>query len=244
MNEAVIRVENLGIRFRMDKNKTTNFKEYLVRMLKRQNVYTDFWALRNLSFEVRRGEVIGIIGHNGAGKSTLLKSISRIIEPTEGSIERKGRIVPMLELGSGFDYELTGMENVYLNGAVLGFTRKFIKEHYQEIVDYSEIGDFISMPLKTYSSGMIARLAFSIATMVKPEILIVDEILSVGDERFQEKSYQRMMTLMQGGTTVLFVSHNIKQIRQMCNRVLWLDHGKMRMCGDTEEVCAAYSSQI
>ena len=150
----------------------------------------------------------------------------------------------MLELGSGFDYELTGMENVYLNGAVLGFTRKFIKEHYQEIVDYSEIGDFISMPLKTYSSGMIARLAFSIATMVKPEILIVDEILSVGDERFQEKSYQRMMTLMQGGTTVLFVSHNIKQIRQMCNRVLWLDHGKMRMCGDAEEVCAAYSSQI
>ena len=244
MNEAVIRVENLGIRFRMDKNKTTNFKEYLVRMLKRQNVYTDFWALRNLSFEVRRGEVIGIIGHNGAGTSTLLKSISRIIEPTEGSIERKGRIVPMLELGSGFDYELTGMENVYLNGAVLGFTRKFIKEHYQEIVDYSEIGDFISMPLKTYSSGMIARLAFSIATMVKPEILIVDEILSVGDERFQEKSYQRMMTLMQGGTTVLFVSHNIKQIRQMCNRVLWLDHGKMRMCGDAEEVCTAYSSQI
>lgn len=244
MDEAVIRVENLGIRFRMDKNKTTNFKEYLVRMLKRQNAYTDFWALRNLSFEVRRGEVIGIIGHNGAGKSTLLKSISRIIEPTEGSIERKGRIVPMLELGSGFDYELTGMENVYLNGAVLGFTRKFIKEHYQEIVDYSEIGDFISMPLKTYSSGMIARLAFSIATMVKPEILIVDEILSVGDERFQEKSYQRMMTLMQGGTTVLFVSHNIKQIRQMCNRVLWLDHGKMRMCGDAEEVCTAYSSQI
>lgn len=244
MDEAVIRVENLGIRFRMDKNKTTNFKEYLVRMLKRQNVYTDFWALRNLSFEVRRGEVIGIIGHNGAGKSTLLKSISRIIEPTEGSIERKGRIVPMLELGSGFDYELTGMENVYINGAVLGFTRKFIKEHYQEIVDYSEIGDFISMPLKTYSSGMIARLAFSIATMVKPEILIVDEILSVGDERFQEKSYQRMMTLMQGGTTVLFVSHNIKQIRQMCNRVLWLDHGKMRMCGDAEEVCTAYSSQI
>ena len=196
MDEAVIRVENLGIRFRMDKNKTTNFKEYLVRMLKRQNVYTDFWALRNLSFEVRRGEVIGIIGHNGAGKSTLLKSISRIIEPTEGSIERKGRIVPMLELGSGFDYELTGMENVYLNGAVLGFTRKFIKEHYQEIVDYSEIGDFISMPLKTYSSGMIARLAFSIATQVNPEVLIVDEVLSVGDAEFQAKSLSRMMEMM------------------------------------------------
>lgn len=243
MDETVIRVENLGIRFRMDKNKTTNFKEYMVRALKRQNVYTDFWALRNLNFEVRRGEVIGIIGHNGAGKSTLLKTISRIIEPTEGSIERQGRIVPMLELGSGFDYELTGMENVYLNGAVLGFTRKFIKEHYQEIVDYSEIGDFISMPLKTYSSGMIARLAFSIATMVKPEILIVDEILAVGDEKFQEKSYQRMMTLMQGGTTVLFVSHNIKQIRQMCSRVLWLDHGKMRMCGDADTVCDAYSGQ-
>ena len=236
----MIRVNDLGVCFRMDRNKTTNLKEYVVRALKRQNSYEEFWALRNISFDVKRGEVVGIIGHNGAGKSTLLKAISRIIEPAEGSIERHGKVVPMLELGSGFDFELTGGENIYLNGAVLGYTKKFIDDNYQAIVDYSEIGDFIRMPLKTYSSGMIARLAFSIATMVKPEILIVDEILSVGDENFQQKSHKRMMKLMQGGTTVLFVSHNLEQIRQMCSKVLWIEHGKMKMFGDTQSVCDQY----
>ena len=241
MDDTVIKVDNLGICFRMDRNKTTNLKEYVVRALKRQNAYDEFWALRNVSFEVKKGEVLGIIGHNGAGKSTLLKAISRIIEPTEGSIERKGNIVPMLELGSGFDYELTGAENIYLNGAVLGYTKQFIDENYQAIIDYSEIGDFIRMPLKTYSSGMIARLAFSIATMVKPEILIVDEILSVGDEGFQRKSHNRMMELMMGGTTVLFVSHSIAQIRQMCTRVLWIEHGKAQKFGETNAICDMYS---
>lgn len=240
MDDTLIKVNNLGICFRMDRNKTTNLKEYVVRALKRQNSYEDFWALRNVSFDVKKGEVLGIIGHNGAGKSTLLKAISRIIDPAEGSIECNGKVVPMLELGSGFDYELSGRENVYLNGAVLGYTKNFIDENYQAIVDYSEIGDFIHMPLKIYSSGMIARLAFSIATMVKPDILIVDEILSVGDEYFQEKSYKRMMELMQGGTTVLFVSHSLAQIRLMCSRVLWIEHGTIQQFGETNQVCDSY----
>lgn len=243
MDDTMIRVNDLGVCFRMDRNKTTNLKEYVVRALKRQNSYEEFWALRNISFDVKRGEVVGIIGHNGAGKSTLLKAISRIIEPAEGSIERHGKVVPMLELGSGFDFELTGGENIYLNGAVLGYTKKFIDDNYQAIVDYSEIGDFIRMPLKTYSSGMIARLAFSIATMVKPEILIVDEILSVGDENFQQKSYKRMTELLLGGTTVLFVSHNIAQIRQMCSRVLWIEHGCIRRFGEAEEICDLYTNK-
>lgn len=240
MSDAIISVKDLGICFRMDRNKTTNLKEYVVRALKRQNSYEDFWALRNISFDVRKGEVLGIIGHNGAGKSTLLKAISHIIEPAEGSLTCNGKVVPMLELGSGFDLELTGSENVYLNGAVMGYTKKFINENYQAIVEYSEIGDFIHMPLKTYSSGMIARLAFSIATMVKPEILIVDEILSVGDENFQTKSYKRMMELMQGGTTVLLVSHDLSKIRSVCSKVLWIEHGKTREFGDTNRICDLY----
>lgn len=243
MDDTMIRVNDLGVCFRMDRNKTTNLKEYVVRALKRQNSYEEFWALRNITFDVKKGEVVGIIGHNGAGKSTLLKVISRIIEPAEGNIECYGRVVPMLELGSGFDYELTGGENIYLNGAVLGYTKKFIDDNYQAIVDYSEIGDFIHMPLKTYSSGMIARLAFSIATMVKPEILIVDEILAVGDEQFQMKSYHRMMNLMKGGTTVLFVSHNIGQIKQMCSRVLWIEHGQIQGFGETQLVCDQYQAR-
>lgn len=244
MKEPIIQIDDLGICFRMDRNRTTNLKEYVVRMLKGQNRFEAFWALRHISFTVQRGEVVGIIGHNGAGKSTLLKTISRIIVPTEGSVTRRGRVVPMLELGSGFDYELTGRENVFLNGAVLGYTKKFLKEHYQAIVDYSEIEDFINMPMKTYSSGMVARLAFSIATMVKPEILIVDEILAVGDAHFQEKSYKRMMELMSSGTTVLFVSHNIEQIKGICSRVLWIEHGQMKFFGDTEEGCKLYEKSL
>lgn len=243
MKKTMIRVDDLGICFRMDRNKTTNLKEYVVRALKRQNSYEEFWALRNITFEVEKGEVIGIIGHNGAGKSTLLKTISRIFEPSEGTVERAGKVVPMLELGSGFDFELTGAENVYLNGAILGYTKKFIDKNYQAIVDYAEIGDFIRMPMKTYSSGMTARLAFSIATMVKPEILIVDEILSVGDESFKKKSGRRMMELMRGGSTVLFVSHDTDQIREMCSRTLWIERGHMRMFGDTRAVCDQYQAK-
>ena len=239
-NEPVIHVDNLGICFRMDSHKTTSLKEWTIRALKRERKMYDFWAIRNISFDLSKGDVLGIVGRNGAGKSTLLKAVSGIIVPTEGTVQCHKPVVPMLELGSGFDYELSGTENIYLNGAVLGYQKEYIRERYQEIVDYAEIGEFIHMPLKVYSSGMIARLAFSIATVIRPEILIVDEILAVGDEKFQKKSYERMMELMTRGTTVLFVSHNIAQIRMMCTKVLWLHQGKMMQYGGTAEVCDAY----
>ena len=209
-------------------------------LIKGKLKYKDFWALRDVSFSVHPGEVLGIIGHNGAGKSTVLKVISGILKPTSGSVSVHGNIVPMLELGSGFDFDLTGRENIFLNGAILGYSRKFLNEKYDDIVAFSELGEFIEMPIRNYSSGMLMRLAFSIATVVNPEILIVDEILAVGDESFQRKSRQRMMELMSGGTTVLFVSHSLEQIREMCDRVLWLDHGQVKMIGEAQEVCDAY----
>ena len=240
---VMIRAEDLGVRYRLDLNRNTNLKEYVIHALKRQNRYRDFWALRHVSFEVRRGEVLGIIGVNGAGKSTLLKVISGILKPTEGRVDRGARVVPMLELGSGFDTDLTGLENIYLNGAILGYSKEQLDRKKDEIIAYSELGEFIGMPLKTYSSGMLSRLAFSIASVIEPEILIVDEILAVGDERFQAKSRARMMALMSGGTTVLYVSHDLAQVREMCTRVLWLDHGEARMMGETQAVCDAYQGR-
>ena len=201
-NNSIIRVENVSMRFRMANDRVTSIKEMVTKMLKRQVEYKDFWALKNVSFDVKRGEVIGLIGRNGAGKSTILKIISGILKPTEGSVYRGGGIVPMLELGSGFDYDLTGKENIYLNGAVLGYSKEFLESRYNDILEFSELGEFINTPIRNYSSGMLMRLAFSIATVVNPEILIVDEILSVGDENFQKKSHARMMELMAGGTTV------------------------------------------
>ena len=192
---------------------------------------------------MEKGDVLGIIGHNGAGKSTLLKVISGIMKPTKGTVEAKGNIVPMLELGSGFDMELSGRENIFLNGAILGYTEKFLKSKYDEIVEFSELGDFIEAPIRTYSSGMLARLAFSVACVVEPEILIVDEILSVGDADFQEKSRKRMMELMTGGTTVFFVSHSLEQIKEMCNKVLWLEHGQVIEMGSTQNVCNKYQGE-
>ena len=209
-------------------------------MLKGKIHFKEFWALKNVSFQVKKGEVVGIIGRNGAGKSTILKIISGIMKPTGGNVVRNGNIVPMLELGSGFDMDLTGRENIFLNGAILGYSKAFLTEKYEEILNFSELGEFIDMPIRNYSSGMLMRLAFSIATVVNPEILIVDEILAVGDENFQRKSRARMMELMSGGTTVLFVSHDLSQIREMCNRVVWLDNGTTKMVGDTKDVCDAY----
>lgn len=239
-NNSIIRVENVSMRFRMANDRVTSIKEMVTKMLKRQVEYKDFWALKNVSFDVKRGEVIGLIGRNGAGKSTILKIISGILKPTEGSVYRGGGIVPMLELGSGFDYDLTGKENIYLNGAVLGYSKEFLESRYNDILEFSELGEFINTPIRNYSSGMLMRLAFSIATVVNPEILIVDEILSVGDENFQKKSHARMMELMAGGTTVLYVSHNLDQIREMCNRVVWLENHTVKMFGDFKEVCDAY----
>lgn len=238
--DSIIRVENVSMRFRMDKNKTTSLKEWVVTHLLNKQQYEEFSALNDVSFEVKRGEILGIIGRNGAGKSTLLKVISGIYKPSSGKVVTAGRVAPMLELGSGFDMELSGHDNIFLNGAILGFSEEFLKSKYDEIVAFSELGGFIDMPLKTYSSGMLARLAFSVATVIEPEILIVDEILAVGDAAFQEKSRARMLELMSGGTTVLFVSHSLQQIREMCNWVLWLDHGSVKMLGEAQTICDAY----
>lgn len=236
----MIEVNDVSMHFRLPSDRVTSIKEYAIRMVKRNLSFKEFVALDHVSFDVHKGEVIGLIGHNGAGKSTILKVISGILKPTTGEITLRGNVVPMLELGSGFDMEMTGRENIFLNGAILGYSEDFLQEKYQEIVDFSEIGQFIDIPIRNYSSGMIARLAFAIATVVEPEILIVDEVLSVGDANFQEKSKKRMMELMGGGTTVLFVSHSLDQIREMCDRVVWLDHGKVKMFGNTQEVCDAY----
>lgn len=238
----MIKAEHVSVKYLMTYDRIKSMKEYLVQLVKGKIQYEEFWALRDVSFEVKKGEVLGIIGHNGAGKSTLLKVISGILKPTTGSVQVNGSIVPMLELGSGFDFDLTGRENVFLNGAILGYSEQFLKEKYEEIVAFSELGQFIDVPLRNYSSGMVMRLAFSIATVVNPDVLIVDEILAVGDADFQEKSKKRMLELMGGGTTVLFVSHSLAQIREMCNKAIWLEHGQMKLCGDVQEVCDAYGA--
>ena len=241
---AMIEVSHITMDFRMDRNRTTNLKEYVVNLLTGKRRVEMFHALDDVTFSVPRGSVTGLIGPNGAGKSTILKVISGIYRPTSGSVQVGGQIVPMLELGSGFDADLSGRENILLNGAILGYSKDFLLPKVEAIIDYSELRDFIDMPLKTYSSGMLARLAFSIASVVEPDVLIVDEILSVGDERFQRKSRARMLEMMQStGTTVLFVSHNLTQLREMCDRVIWLDHGRVRDIGSPEEICGAYERE-
>lgn len=215
MSKKIIEVNNVTMRFRLNNDKILSLKEFVTTAVRGKLKFQEFYALSDVSFSVRKGETLGIIGRNGAGKSTLLKVISGILKPTRGEAICKGNVVPMLELGSGFDMDLSGRENIFLNAAILGYDEKFIRQKYDEIVDFSELKDFIEIPIRNYSSGMLARLAFSIASAVNPEILIVDEILSVGDSEFQEKSKKRMLEMMGGGTTVLFVSHNIAQIREM-----------------------------
>lgn len=241
MSETIINAENISVRFRLTDDKILSLKEFTARKLSGKLNYKEFWALKDVCFNVKKGEVVGIIGRNGSGKSTLLKVIAGILKPYEGSIKCGGIIAPMLELGSGFDYDLTGRENVFLNGAILGYGKKFLQNKFDEILEFSELGDFINVPIRNYSSGMMMRLAFSIATLVNPDILIVDEILAVGDTAFQEKCQERMTQMMSGGTTVLIVSHSIQQIRELCSRVIWLESGKIKMIGETEEVCGKYS---
>lgn len=241
-NKTMIEVNDVTMRFHMNLDKILSLKEFVTRKLSGKLDYQDFTALEHVSFTVPRSETFGLIGHNGAGKSTMLKLISGILKPTEGNIVCHGNIVPMLELGSGFDMDLSGRENIFLNGAILGYSEEFLKEKYEEIVAFSELEQFIETPIRNYSSGMLARLAFSVASVVKPEVLIVDEILAVGDAAFQEKSRARMLELMGGGTTVLFVSHSLAQIQEMCQHVVWLEKGRVRMLGRAREVCDAYAA--
>lgn len=235
-----VEVDNVSMRFNMSKDKVDSIKEYLIRLVKRQLFFEEFWALKEVSFSVEKGDVFGIVGLNGSGKSTLLKAISGILKPTEGRVRTEGVISPMIELGAGFDTDLTARENVFLNGSVLGFSRAQMNEKFDEIVEFAELQDFVDVAVKNFSSGMVARLAFSIATVIKPDILIVDEILAVGDFLFQQKCEQRIQELMSGGTTVLIVSHSLEQIERLCHHVLWLEHGRMRMLGNTQEVCDLY----
>ena len=236
----MIYVDNVTMDYRVQQENIKSIKEYLVNTLRGRVTYREFRALDHVSVHVAPGEVLGIIGSNGAGKSTLLKVIAGVLTPTEGAVRINGNIAPMLELGAGFDQDLTARENIFLNGAILGYTKSFLEKRFDEIIAFSELEDFIEQPVRTYSSGMMMRLAFSIATLVEPEVLIVDEILSVGDARFQKKSEERMRRLMSGGTTVLMVSHSSAQIRNLCSRAVWLEGGKVVMDGDAQEVCAAY----
>lgn len=237
----MISVKNVTMRFNLGIEKNNSFKETFINLFKtKKKVNNDFIALKNVSFDVNKGEVVGIVGSNGAGKSTLLKIVSGVMKPTKGKVETNGVISPMIELGAGFDMELTARENVFLNGAVLGYSKEFLESKFEDIVEFSELREFLDVPIKNFSSGMIAKLAFSIATIVNPEILIVDEILSVGDIKFQEKSKNKMMEMIKGGTTVLFVSHSLEQIRELCTKTIWLEHGEVQMIGDTKEVCDRY----
>lgn len=236
----IIILQDVSVQYRVPKERIGTFKEYAIRTLQRRVKFTKFLALKDVNLTVYRGEVFGIIGNNGAGKSTMLKVISRVLRPTKGRVQLYGKIAPLLELGAGFHPELTGRENVYLNGALLGYNQDEMDAVFDEIVEFSELRDFIDAPLRTYSSGMYARLGFAVATAHVPEILIVDEILSVGDEAFQKKCNDRMQNYQDQGCTVLIVSHGLAKIQDMCNRVLWLDHGQVQMIGEPAEVIAAY----
>ena len=237
----MINLNNVTMKFNLGIDKTFSLKKLFIKIFSfKREKKSYFYALQNINLDVKKGEVIGLIGSNGAGKSTLLKVVAGVMKPSSGSVETCGKICPMIELGAGFDMELTARENIYLNGAVMGYTKEFLDSKFQEIVDFSELHDFLDVPVKNFSSGMVARLAFSIATIVEPDILIVDEILSVGDVSFQAKSGAKMQEMIKGGTTVLFVSHSTEQIKKLCNKVVWLDHGKIVEIGDSEIVCNKY----
>ena len=241
---VMVDVDHVTIRFNLASQKIDNLKEYLIKLIKRELMFQEFLAVQDISFQVRQGEAWGLIGSNGSGKSTMLKAISGIIKPYKGSVTVNGSVAPLIELGAGFDAECTARENIFLNGCVLGHSQKFMQEHFDEIVEFAEIEKFLDSPVKNFSSGMKARLGFSIATMVKPDILIVDEILSVGDYKFRKKCEQRMQELLGGGTTLLYVSHNIDEVKRLCDHVIWIDHGKTRMIGETAAVCDAYMEEM
>lgn len=239
---TMIRLVDVSMMFNMSSERIDNIKEYAIRLIKRELMFKQFWALKHISFELEKGDSLGIVGLNGAGKSTLLKLIAGVMKPTEGSIYTGGGIAPLIELGAGFDDDLSAEENIYLNGAILGYSREYMKDRYDEIIEFAELKEFTQIPLKNYSSGMKARLGFAVATMNVPDILILDEVLSVGDYKFQEKSFKRTQEILSSGATVMFVSHSVSQVRNVCKKALWLDNGEMKMYGDVEEVCTAYEN--
>ena len=240
-NKVMVQVNNVSMKFNLSSEKFDSFKEYVIKSLKKQVSFDEFWALQDVSFEIYKGDALGLIGLNGSGKSTMLKTIAGVLKPTKGSVKVYGSVAPLIELGAGFDMDLTARENVFLNGALLGYRRSEMEQYYDDIVWFSELKDFMDVPVKNFSSGMISRLAFAIATIGTPDILIVDEVLSVGDFRFQEKCELRIQKMMDKGTTILFVSHSIEQVKKICNKIVWLEHGHLKMFGDTQKICDIYS---
>lgn len=238
--KSMVTVKGVSMVFNLATEKVDSLKEYVLKLAKHELMMQKFYALQDINLEIQQGESVALIGANGSGKSTLLKVIAGVLHPTTGTAQVNGSVAPMIELGAGFDPELTARENVFLNGAVLGHSRRFMEEHFNSIIDFAELWEFVDVPVKNYSSGMVARLGFAIATETKADVLIVDEVLSVGDFRFQEKCEKRIAEMMEGGTTLLFVSHSTKQVRQLCRKAVWLKKGKIQMVGDVDEVCDAY----
>ena len=238
--DIIIKVDHVSMKFNLANEKYDNFKEYFIKSLKKQVSYDEFWALEDVSFDVYKGDSLGLIGLNGSGKSTMLKTIAGVLKPTKGKVTVYGNVAPLIELGAGFDFDLTASENIYLNGAILGHSRKVMEGYYDDIVEFSELKDFMDVPVKNFSSGMVSRLAFAIATIGTPDILIVDEVLSVGDFRFQKKCEARIQNMMEKGTTILFVSHSLEQVKSICNKIVWLEHGHMKRFGDVDEICEEY----
>ena len=242
--EVVIRADNLGIKYNLSEQKIDDLKDYVIKALKGELNYNEFWALKNVSFSINAGDHVGILGLNGAGKSTLLKALAGVLKPTEGSVMTKGRIVPLLELGAGFDRQYTGAENIYLYGAVLGYSRKFINSKFDEIVAFSELEDFIHVPVKNYSSGMKSRLGFAVATAMQADILILDEVLAVGDAKFKKKCEDKLQEMFGGGTTVLFVSHSLSQVKKLCDKAILLEHGRVAAYGKTARIAQLYERRM
>lgn len=241
---VAVKVENVSMLFNLNKEKIDNLKEYFIKLITRKLHYTEFWALTDVSFEIEKGERLGVLGFNGAGKSTLLKVVAGVLKPTKGTVFVDGVIAPMIELGAGFDMNYSGKENVYLYGATMGYSRKFIAEKYDEIVSFSELEDFMDVPVKNYSSGMRARLGFAIATAVCPEVLILDEVLSVGDAKFKKKSEAKIQSMFDRGVTVMFVSHNTDQVRRLCTKAILLEKGRLIASGTADEVCDIYEQKV
>lgn len=242
MKEIMIKVDRVSMKFNLASEKIDGIKEYLIRSLKKKIVYNEFWALKDVSFEVEKGDSLGIIGLNGSGKSTMLKIIAGVLKPTQGETSVHGRVAPLIELGAGFDFDLTAKENVFLNGALLGYSREYLEKHYKDIVEFSGLDQFMDVPVKNFSSGMVSRLAFAIATTGQPDVLIVDEALSVGDYHFQQKCEARIHQMKENGTTILFVSHSMDQVKALCNKIVWLEKGTVKKIGEPEEICAEYES--